>query len=132
MAGGIIDSNSSNDSDYSIVELRGPSGNAAEVTAEGEVKISSFANLSFVDGNRTINTTEIVANVSGTNLANRKSLIIYNRGAQDIFYGTTGVSDTTGIAIAKEEVVSLEIGENINIYLVTKTGVATATIQEFA
>lgn len=115
-----------------VTEIIGPSGNKAEVTGEGEIKISSFANVTFSSGNRTASTTEIVANVSGTNLGNRKSLVIFNRGAQDIYYGVSGVNDTNGIPILKDEVVSLAVGENIDIYIVTKTGNATVTIQEFA
>jgi len=104
----------------------------AEVTSEGELKISSFANVSFIDGNKTINTTESLAAVGGSNLANRKSLVIYNRGSQEVYYGTTGVDDTTGIVIEKDELITLAVGENVNIYLVTKTGNSTVTIQEFA
>lgn len=104
----------------------------ADVTAEGEIKISSFANVTFIDGNKTINTTESLASVGVSNLANRKSVVIFNRGGQTIYYGTTGVDDTTGIAIEKDEVIELELGDSIMVYLVTKTGSSTVTIQEFA
>ena len=67
-----------------------------------------------------------------SNLPNRKSLVIYNRGAQEVYYGTTGVDDTTGIVIEKDELIILAVGDGVNIYLVTKTGNATVTIQEFA
>jgi len=73
-----------------------------------------------------------LANVSGSNLANRKSLIVFNRGTSDVFYGTTGVSDTTGIAVVKDEILTLLVGDNIDVFLVTKTGSSTVTIQEFA
>lgn len=110
----------------------GAETNFADVTAEGELKISSFANVTFADANRTITTTELLANVSGSNLANRKSLIVFNRGTSDVFYGTTGVSDTTGIAVVKDEILTLLVGDNIDVFLVTKTGSSTVTIQEFA
>lgn len=128
----ITDSNRTNDSDTTIVEIEGPSGNKLEITAEGEAKISSFANVSFVTANKTATTTELLVNVSGTNLANRKSVVVYNRGAQDIYYGPTGVDDTTGVVISKDELVAFEVGDSINLYIVTKTGTATVTIQEFA
>lgn len=104
----------------------------AEVTSEGELKISSFANVDFQDANKTITTTESLAAVGGSNLINRKSVVIYNRGAQAIYYGTTGVDDTTGIVVEKDELIELQVGDSIDIYLVTKTGNATVTIQEFS
>lgn len=113
-------------------KIKGPSGNILEITDEGEAKISSFANVAFNTANKTINTTESLAAVAGSNLSNRKSVIIFNRGAQDIYYGPTGVNDTNGIIVTKDEVISLEVGDNIDVYLITKTGTATVTIQEFA
>ena len=106
--------------------------NYVNVTPEGEIKTSNFANLDFQDANKSVSTTEILASVGVSNLANRKTLVIFNRGSQTIFYGTTGVSDITGIAIEKDELITFSVGENVNIYLVTKTGNSTVTIQEFA
>lgn len=104
----------------------------ANVSSEGELKISSFANISFIATNKTINTTESLASVGGSNLSNRKTLVIFNRGSQTIYYGPSGVDDTTGIAIEKDELITLDVGQNILVYLVTKTGNATVTIQELA
>lgn len=106
--------------------------NVAKVSDQGELFVSNFANVTLVDATKTITTTESLAAVGGSNLANRKSLVIYNRGAQDVFYGTTGVDDTTGIPIIKDEIITLAIGENVSVYLVTKTGTASVTFQEFA
>ena len=106
--------------------------NYVDVTAEGEIKTSSFANVAFLDANISVSTTEILANVAGTNLPNRKTLVIFNRGNREIFYGTTGVSSTTGIAIQVDELITFDVGENINIYLITNNGTSTVTIQEFS
>jgi hypothetical protein len=110
----------------------GTETNYVNVTAEGEIKTSNFANVAFVDANITVSTTEILASATGTNLANRKTLVIFNRGNRVIYYGTTGVSSTTGIAIQADELISFDIGENINIYLVTSNGTSSVTIQEFS
>ena len=106
--------------------------NIVKVSPEGELAVSNFANIDFQDANKTVTTTQILAAASTSNLANRKSLVVFNRGSSSIYYGSTGVTDTTGIEIAKDELVSFTVGENINIYLVTKTGTATVTIQEFS
>jgi len=106
--------------------------NYVDVTAEGEIKTSSFANVAFLDANISVSTTEILASVAGTNLPNRKTLVIFNRGNREIFYGTTGVSSTTGIAIQVDELITFDVGENINIYLITNNGTSTVTIQEFS
>jgi len=106
--------------------------NYVDVTAEREIKTSSFANVAFLDANISVSTTEILANVAGTNLPNRKTLVIFNRGNREIFYGTTGVSSTTGIAIQVDELITFDVGENINIYLITNNGTSTVTIQEFS
>ena len=106
--------------------------NYANVTAEGELKISSFANVDFQSANKTINTTETLASVAVSNLSNRKTLLIFNRGSQTVYYGPSGVDDATGIPIEKDELITLDVGENILIYLITKTGNATVTIQELA
>ena len=104
----------------------------ADVTSEGELKISSFANVDFQDVVKSVSTTEILASVGVSNLANRKSLVIFNQGPQTVFYGTTGVMAATGIAIDKDETIVLQVGDNINIFLVTDSSTADVTIQEFS
>lgn len=106
--------------------------NIVKVSPEGELAVSNFANIAFVDANKTINTTESLASAGVANLANRKTLVIFNRGAQSIYYGTTGVDDIIGIEIAKDELISFSVGEAIDIYIVTKTGTSSVTIQEFS
>jgi len=129
----ITDSNNTSSLDNTIVVLVDEvTGNTVGITNEREIKISSFANQLFIDGNKTITTTEDIAAVGASNLTNRKSVVIYNRGGEDVYYGTTGVADTTGIVIIKDELVELQIGDNINVYLITKAGTATVTIQEFS
>ncbi len=105
-----------------------------DVTSEGEAKISSFANVTFIDAVKTITTVEQLAAVGGSNLANRKSVVISNLGPQTVYYGSTGVLGGSGprIAIEKDELIELEVGDNIMVYLITSTSTADVTIQEFA
>lgn len=113
-------------------DQNGNETNYLNVTNEGEVKISNFANVSFIAANKNVSTTESLASVGGSNLSNRKTLVIFNRGGQTIYYGPSGVTDLTGIAIEKDELISLPFGEAINVYLITKTGTSTVTIQELS
>ena len=117
-----------------IVNICDPvTGNCVNVTPEGEIKISSFANIDYKSVNKNITTTEKLASVGVSNLAGRKELNIFNKGAQTIFYGPTGVTDVTGTPIEKDEVASFDNhGDNINIFLVTKTGTATVIIEELS
>ena len=103
------------------------------VSNEGEIKTANFANVDFQDANKTVTGTQQLAAVGGSNLANRKSLVIFNREGDEIYYGTSGVDDTNGIEIAETELITLLVGENIDIYIATKSGgTATVTIQEFS
>ena len=131
--GVVVDSNNTDDNDNTVVVIRNSSGlNTVDVTDQGEIKISSFANVDFQDAVKVINTTQTLASVGGSNLSGRKSVVIFNKGGQTVYYGTTGVNDLSGIAIEKDELIELEVGDNIEIYIVTKTGNASVIIQEFA
>ena len=110
----------------------GQETNFADVTSEGELKISSFANVDFQDVVKTVSTFEIKASVGASNLSNRKTLLIVNKGAQDVFYGTTGVSSTTGAVIEKDETINIDVGDNIDIFLVTAASTSDVVIQEFS
>ena len=112
--------------------ITGAETNFADVTGEGEIKISSFANVDFQDSTKTITTTQSLLAVGVSNLANRKSVALFNKGAQTVYYGTTGVTSSTGIAVEKDEFLELAIGDNIDVYLVTGSASASVVIQEFA
>lgn len=116
-----------------IQKIEGESGNILEITSEGEAKISSFANVSFVAGDKTVSTTESLASVGVSNLANRKSIKIINRGNKAIYFGPTGLSDSAlSDELLSGESVTLAVGDNIDIYYLTKTGTSTVTVWEFA
>ena len=105
----------------------------ADVTSEGELKISSFANITYSTATKSVgNVTEVLAAVGGANLANRKTIVAYNRGPQTVYYGPTGVTSTTGIPIEKDEVVTFAIGDNIDVYFITGSSTASVTIEEYA
>ena len=104
----------------------------ADVTSEGELKISSFANIDYQAASKTATTTESLVSVGGSNLTNRKLLVVNNKGPQDIFLGPTGVTTTNGITVEKDEQVTLAVGDNVDVYMITGSSSATVTIQEFS
>jgi hypothetical protein len=105
----------------------------ADVTSEGELKISSFANVTYAAAQKVVTTTPQLAAVGGANLANRKGLFIYNKGAQTIYYGPSGSTSTTGaIPILKDEAASLAFGQNVNVYVFTTTSTSDVDFQEYA
>lgn len=113
-------------------DIDGNETNFLAVNEEGEVQVSSFANISYLSTAKSVTTTEVLAAAGASNLSGRKKLIVYNRGPQDIFFGPTGVSETNGIPILKDEFASFDVGDNVNVYLVTKTGSSNVVIQEFS
>lgn len=107
--------------------------NIAKVSPEGEIYVNNFANVSFITAPKTVNTTASLLAVGVSNLTARKSVVVYNRGAQDIYYGDATVTDETdGIPIPKDGQAVFQVGENIDIYVVTKTGTSNIIVQEFA
>lgn len=98
--------------------------------------ISFNPNLSDVDGTSyvssvlTVTTTEIQAKVGAANLTGRQSLVLYNKSSVTVYYGPTGVSQTTGIPLLPNQILSMNFGEGINVFLVVATGSASVIIQE--
>jgi hypothetical protein len=113
----------------------GVESNFAEVTPANELKASLTHNSTYVSASITVNTTEDLAAVGGSNLVNRKELLIFNDGSKDIYFGPSGVSSSganKGIKIGIGAFQSIPVGDNVLVYLVTATGSSTVIIQEFA
>ena len=110
----------------------GQETNFLNVTSEGEAKISSFANVDFQRAVKTVSAVQIRASVGASNLSNRKLLVIFNKDAQDVFYGPTGLISSDGIPIEKEEIIVLAVGDNIDIFLITAVSTSDVIIQEFS
>ena len=113
-------------------DQNGTETNFLGINDEGEIKVSSFPNISYVSIVKPVSTTEVLASVGASNLTGRKTLTIYNKGSQDIYYGPSGVTDLTGIPIFKDEILNIDVGDNVEIFLITKTGTSDVVIQEFS
>ena len=97
-----------------------------------DVRVSNFANTDFQDAAKSVTTAEILAAVGASNLTDRRSLIIFNNGSQTVYYGTTGVTSNNGVPIERGEVVTLLVGDTIDIFIATGAGSADVVIQEFS
>ena len=85
----------------------------------------------YTAGTIIVGTTEVKACVSGSNLSERQELNIYNPTTDTtIYFGPTGVTTSTGIPIEPGEVISLQYGPNIDVYLIAGSVGNTIIIQE--
>jgi hypothetical protein len=87
-------------------------------------------NSNYLAASINITTSQTEAKVGGSTLNGRQMIIIENRGNNDIYYGPSGVTSSTGIRLAKNQVASLPFGDSVAIFLITATGSSTAIIQE--
>lgn len=92
--------------------------------------LNDVVNAQFIGGTITVGVTEVAARVGGSNLADRQEVNIYNSSSATIYYGPTGVTTSTGIPIGPSESISLQYGENIDVYLIAGTAGNTVIIQE--
>lgn len=85
---------------------------------------------SYVMGTLSVSTTAVEAKVGASRLSGRQSLIIFNSSTVNLYYGTTGVTASTGIPIFPTQMMTLSIGD-IPIFLIASTtGPYTAIIHE--
>lgn len=117
----------------------GADGTAVTGTAIGSKKTldvnvvdNGISNVSYLATNKTISTSQTQAKVSTNNLSGRKTLIIYNTGANEVYFGPSGVTISTGIKIFPNQMMSLNAGESINIFLITASSTSTVVIQEMS
>lgn len=87
---------------------------------------------SYVSANKSITTSESLLAAGAGNLVNRETIIIFNKGTANIFIGPSGVTTTTGLKIVPNQMMTLNAGEQINIYAITDTGTASVVVQELA
>lgn len=123
-----------------------PLGNTAGDDLRGRVhvKVSNKAtelllvtveipNTTFIDTVMSLSSAAQVAKVGASNLANRKYLVLQNLSGGNIYYGTAGVSSSTGFKIANGSGITLPVGPGISIYIIKQNATAgNVIIQEYA
>jgi len=93
---------------------------------------SDVVNTDYKTASVAVGTTEVEAKVGGSPLSKRQILTLLNEGAQDIFYGPTGLTSSTGTRLRKNQFASIPAGDCISIFMLTATSTATVIVQEFS
>lgn len=87
-----------------------------------QVASADILNYNGVNGSLTVGVTAVEAKVGTTRLENRKLLIIHNTSNSTIYWGfSASVTTSTGLPIFKNQVLTLNIGDSLPIYLIAAT-----------
>lgn len=90
-------------------------------------------NDGYVSGPVSVTSTPTEAKVGTNRLTGREQITITNKGPNPVYYGPTGVTNTTGDILYKDQFVSLPFGFDIAVFVVCATGqTATVIVQEMA
>lgn len=98
------------------------------VWSEGSLKVVDVANGTILQ--QQVSITNTAAQVPAANLANRKTLMLQNTGANKLFIGSSTVTSsgaTTGIELPANSFMELECGPAVNVYAV-KVGATGNTL----
>lgn len=107
------------------------SGNQVVVNSDGSINTNSLLKVGGIQGTVTVGTSAIEAKVGGSRYAGRKLLMIQPLSTNVFFGFTAGVTTSTGIALASNQIVTFDIGD-IPIYLITTVGTKTVVVVEAA
>lgn len=69
---------------------------------------------------------------SGTPLARRRGLLIYNNGTATIYIGNSGVTTSSGIPLAVGAALFLDVGDSVDVYARAASGSHDVRILELA
>ena len=91
--------------------------------------VESF-NIAFVCGPVAVTNVPVIAKVGASNLADRKFLTIANYTGVGILYGPATVANASdnGIRIPNGADRTIEVGPNINIYIVRQSGAGSVNV----
>lgn len=99
----------------------------------GNVNVTDRANSSGVYGSLTVGTTAVQVKVGGANLTNRKLVVIHNNSGNTMYWGfNSSVTTSNGIVLFRDQVVSIPVGPNIDIYIISGSSAQNSRIAELA
>lgn len=89
-------------------------------TVDNRLPVTSIDYLqeTLITGAKTVNSTQVRASVGANNLSGRKSLIIYNAGTVNVYYGASGVTVASGVHIAPQAYATFDVFETVDIFLI--------------
>lgn len=103
---------------------------AVEIENSGSISVSDFANISGISGKKTITTTQSTAYAASSNLSGRRVLMIEPKGGNVYWSFNSGFTAVDGHKLSKDSIVSIPVGDSINVYLRTSSGSTDVTISE--
>lgn len=105
----------------------------ALVTPTGDVQVNDFANTSCVYGPKSVTGTATLMNVSGSNLANRKEISVYNNSIVTLYYGfDSSVTTSNGTPVPPGAMLILKIGPAVNLYMIAAAGTNNTRVTELS
>jgi len=102
-------------------------------TSNGDLNIADISNNGGVEGAITVGTSATLAKVGASNLANRKTLTVFNNSNSTIYWGyTSGITTSTGTPIFKNQLAVWDVGPNTSVYLIAGSAGNNVRITENA
>lgn len=98
---------------------------------------SDIVNTSYVSKKITVSTTQVEAKVGSSPLVGRQELLVFNAGRQVLYYGPTGVTIAgagvnDGIPIRTNQVLNIQVGDGISVFLIAGASNSSVIVQELA
>lgn len=129
---GSVDDDAADTENPVKVGSKAPSGALAAVSATGDranvisdmyrrIYINDSPNIAVLGGAVVVGNVTAVA-LPTTALAGRRRAFIQNLGSNDIYVGASGVTTATGMRVAKGATLSMEIGQNVDVYAIASSG----------
>lgn len=129
MSGIYLDELLLNGADHSIAISDGT--NTLAINADGSLNTKTAVGAAMKASAETVTTT--AAQVLTTPLANRTSVIIQNEGTQSVYVGHDNtVTSSNGIKISKASSATLEVGDGVDIYMLSASGSMSVRFLEIA
>ena len=96
------------------------SGNLQTILTDtnGQVEVGDLANVSMTYTNKSVSTTAVLMNVSGTNLAVRKLLVLQPTNGTIYIGSNSSVTTTTGMPVYSTQTITFAVGPNVSIYAI--------------
>lgn len=79
-----------------------------------------------------VSVTNTATDLVASDLAGRKSVIVYNNGTKTIFVGNSGVTASSGIPVSGGSSIELAAGPAMDLYAITASGSSDVRVLELA
>lgn len=108
------------------------SGDRADALSDmyRRIYINDSPNISVVTSVTTVGAVAVALPAAAA--AGRRRMMIQNTSNNDVYVGATGLTTTTGLRIAKGATLSLEIGQNVNMFAIASGAGNDVRVMELA